>query len=307
MTIELKPPPKRAPKRLRTTEDLRSLQRLMLHTLVRPLTSEDRLQAQWTDGRPMAEVAAEFIKPNNRLSAFDRLELYNRMYWFRLIDCVYEDNPGLRALLGEERFSELVRAFITKYPSRSFSLRNLCSRLEQFLRQEPQWSAPHLALACELARFEWAQTVAFDGEARAVVTAEEIAQTPPGRLRLALQPYLTLLALEHAVDDYMIAVKKRESLRSEASHAADAAKPRTTRARKIDPPRRERIWLAVHRVNNLIYYKRLDAPAFRILETLRDGRTLSQAINGAVEQGVTPTQVRAWFSTWMELGWFSRR
>ena len=45
----------------------------------------------------MAEVAAEFIKPNDRLTSFERLEIYNRMYWFRLIDCVRDDCPGLRA------------------------------------------------------------------------------------------------------------------------------------------------------------------------------------------------------------------
>src|SRR5215469_604765 len=99
----LKPPP-RAPGRLRSTADLRALQRLMANALVRPLAPGDALQPTWIDGRPMAEVAAEFIKPNDRLTAFERLEIYNRMYWFRLMDSVLEDSPGLRALLGERRF-----------------------------------------------------------------------------------------------------------------------------------------------------------------------------------------------------------
>jgi hypothetical protein len=303
----LKPPPKHAPKRLRTTDDLRTLQRLMTHVLVRPLTANDGLQEQWIDGRSMAKVAAEFIKPNDRLTAFDRLQLYNRMYWFRLIDAVYEDNPGLNALLGEKKFSALVRGFLAKYPSRSFSLRNLCSRLEQFLREEPRWTAPHTRLAREIARFEWAQTVAFDGEARPVLTPAEVAATPPTRLKLGIQPYVTLLALDHAVDDYVIAVKKRDALRHAASNTSESARKATpSRPRKVAPPRRERICLAVHRVDNLLYYKRLEAPAFRILEALRTGRTLAQAVVAAGSD-VTPQEVQTWFATWMELGWFCRR
>ena len=40
----------------------------------------------------------------------------------------------------------------------------------------------------------------------------------PVRLRLSLQPYVSLLALHHAVDDYVLAVKQRDrALRAAAS------------------------------------------------------------------------------------------
>lgn len=302
----LRPAPKHAPRRLRTTEDLRTLQRLMTHALVRPLTDADGLQEKWIDGRRTAEIAAEFIKPNDRLSAFERLELYNRMYWFRLIDCVYDDNPGLLALLGEKKFSALVRAFLAKYPSRSFSLRDLCARLERFIREEPAWTAPQTALAAEVASFEWAQTVAFDGEQRPAISAAEIAGTSPGRLRLGLQPYMTVLALEHALDDYMVAVKQHAASRNAASNASDSTRTTKSRARSVTPPRREQVWLAVHRVDNLLYYKRLEKPAGLILAALRDGRTLAHAVT-AGGPTVTPAQIEAWFTNWMGLGWFCRR
>ena len=115
----------------------------------------------------MAEVAAEFMKPNDRLTSFERLEIYNRMYWFRLIGVVRADSPGLSGLLGERKFDRLVQAYLARHPSRSFTLRNLCSRLPAFVRAEPRWTAPHSALAFDIARFEWAQTVAFDGESSA--------------------------------------------------------------------------------------------------------------------------------------------
>jgi hypothetical protein len=257
------------------------------------------------DGRPMTDVARELIKPNDRLTSVERLAIYARCYWYRLIDCVYDDAPGLRALLGEKRFSALVRGYLAKYPSQSYTLRNLCSRLAPFIAEEPGWTAPHTALAHAVARFEWAQTVAFDGEARPVLTRDDLADSPPARLRLALQPYISLLALDWAVDDFVIAVKNRDALRADASHTPDQER-RHAKVKRAPRPRRQRVHVVVHRFENRIYYKRVEPAAFTMLEALHAGRPLASAIALAGSH-VKPEQVRGWFATWMELGWFCRR
>jgi hypothetical protein len=288
-----------------TATGLRAFQRLMQGALTRPLAPGDRMQRRWTDGRPMAEVVAEFIKPNDRLTAFDRLEIYNRMYWYRLIDCFYDDNPGLRAALGDARFNRLALAYLAKHPSRSFTLRNLGSQLAEFIRRSPRWTAPRTALALDIARFEWAQTVAFDAAVRPVLTAADLGRANPARLRLDLQPYVMLLALNHPVDLYVLAVKKRDSLRAETSNATTSARP-VGGSRSVARPRRARTWIAVHRVDNRVYYKRLEAPAYKILVALREGQPLARAV-AAGGRGVTAQQVQDWFALWTQLGWICRR
>src|SRR5208282_2456613 len=155
----VKQPPKHAPSRIASTAQLRAFQRMMASAIVRPLTADDGLQPKWIDGRPMDKVAAEFIKPNERLTSFERLQLYNRMYWFRLFDAIRDDCPGLVAALGEHAFMRLAQAYLARRPSRSFTLRNLCSRLERFILENPALTAPRTAIAAEIARFEWAQTI----------------------------------------------------------------------------------------------------------------------------------------------------
>jgi hypothetical protein len=305
--LGLKPPPRHAPRRLQSTADLRRFQRLMLHALVRPLGPDDGAPAQWFDGRTTAEVAAEFIKPNDRLTAVDRLEIYQRMYWYRLIDSVGDDSPGLRAVMGEVAFDRLVRAYLAKYPSRSFTLRNLCSRLPQFLAEERRWTAPRTALALTVARFEWAQTVAFDGEQRPALSAAEIARTPAHRLRVDLQPYLSLLQLDFPVDNYVIAVKKRDALRAEASNARERALPlKRHRSRRVPLPHRQRIHLAVYRLKMRLYYKRVVPAEYRILNALRAGQPIAEAV-AAGGGRVRPRDVQEWFATWMKLGWLCLR
>ena len=59
---------------------------------MRSLTPRWRMQPA---SRPVADT---FIKPNDRLTSFERLEIYNRQYWFRLIDCFY-DRFGLQGAM----------------------------------------------------------------------------------------------------------------------------------------------------------------------------------------------------------------
>ena len=293
---------------------LKRLQDVMATALFRPLTEGDRMQPQWIDNRGTSEVAESFIKPNDRLSSFERLEIYNRVYWFRVLDCLYDDYPGLRAVLGGPKFIKLITAYLAKYPSVSFTLRNLGSRLEQFIREEPKWAAPNEEVALDMVRFEWAQVVAFDDEAKPSITPNDVLDTKPEKLRLALQPYLSLLQLNFAVDEFLIAAEKNESavLRSEASNTLDAM-PRASRTpKRLRPPKRTRVYLAVHRFDNTLYYKRLEPEAFVILNALCSGATVAKACAvGLAASNRNRTdwsqQIKDWFNDWSSLGWFCRR
>ncbi len=262
-------------------------------------------------GLAIAAAAAEIAKPNDRLTAVERLEIYNRMYWFRVLDSLYEDCPGLRAVLGDARFLRLAEAYLQKYPSRSFTLRNLPSRLEQFIREEPKWTRPHTRLCLDLARFEWAQVEVYDGGSRPVFRVEDLAGTNPAKLRLALQPYLQLLLLDHPVDDFLLAIKKREALlRGDASNAPTGV--RRAQARKVPRPRRRKCAVAVHRHGGRIYFKRLEPEACKVLLALRAGRPLAAALAAGLPRTKNPradwaAKVQGWFANWMQLGWFCKR
>ena len=289
-----------------TPHRLRELQRLTAQAIFRPLGRGARMQRTWFDGRASSEVMARFIKPNDRLSSLERIEIYNRQYWFRVLDCLYDDYPGLRAILGERRFYDLRVAYLSKYPSASFTLRNLGSRLEQFLGEEPRWTSPHEQICREMARFEWAQLVAFDGPAKPALTPDDLAQSKPARLRLGLQPYLSLLELNWPLDDFIMAVKNRDAaMRSEASNAiSERDANRVKRRPKL--PRRQHVFVAVHRYENDLYYKRLDGVQFRLLSALGGGATLERAFSGEDDPS-SGAHIGEWFKVWAELGWFCKR
>ena len=104
---------------------LLNLQRRMARAVMTPLTRSERMRAVAPDGRSMRAVAIQIIKPNDRLTSFERLEIYNRQYWFRVLSGFAEDFPGLRAVLGGRRFDAMAKAYLMDCPSQSFTLRNL--------------------------------------------------------------------------------------------------------------------------------------------------------------------------------------
>jgi hypothetical protein len=295
-----KNPPK--PER-QTRREFHELQRLMARAVMRPLAQGDGMQKKWSDGRPTKKIAESFIKPNDRLTSFERLEIYNRQYWFRIRGCFYEDYPGLRAVLGDKKFERMTDAYLSKYPSQSYTLRNLGSRLIKFLGAEPRWTAPKGKLAIDLARLEWAHIEAFDNEAKPALKAEDLAGLDAARIRLQLQPHLTLLKLENEVDNFLIKLKKNSGLRSEASNAMEQTKPQ--KKTRVTHRLKARVnFLAVHRYQEGIYYKQLERGQFLLLSALRDGATLERACAKVAALKMPGETIGKWFANWSALGWF---
>jgi hypothetical protein len=294
-------PPRPEPQ---TAAQLRDLQRTMAGAVMRPLSDEGGMRGTWMDGRSAEKAVACFIKPNDRLTSFERLEIYNRQYWFRLMDCLGEDYPGVRAVIGDSQFHNLAIAYLAQNPSTSFTLRNLGRQLPAFIRAQPRWTAPHQALALDMARLEWAHIEAFDSEAKTPITAGELAGRDPAEIRLPLQPYLTLLHLDWPLDNYLIKLRENSRLRGEASNAIEQSQ-RRPRARRVPIPKPDPTYLAVHRHRNLVYYKRLDRVQFQVLTALQKGKSLNNALRTLpADAGDLP--IREWFENWSTLAWFCK-
>ena len=123
---------------------LLDLQARMAAAIFAPLTGSDRIDPG---------VDADYIKPNRRMNSAERLEIYSRSYWFRILDSLYEDFPGLCAVTGERAFRQLSLAYLVECPSRSFTLRDLGSRLPEWLERNPRYAGKPQALAIDMARF----------------------------------------------------------------------------------------------------------------------------------------------------------
>jgi hypothetical protein len=289
--------------------NLLELQRRMSEDVRRPLTEDFEMQQELEDGRSMSELAASYVKPNDRLTSFERLEIYNRQYWFRVIGAVSEDFPALAAVLGTKRFDAMVLAYLKENPSTSFTLRNLGGRLPLWLQEHPEVSPRRHVLLLDIARLEWAYVESFDRAAVAPLTQEDFAGLD-GDSKLWLQPHLQLLDLQYPVDELVLAVHK-ETPESDIMSNAVMERKQTSRLR-LPGLRRARTYLAVHRFDNSVYYRRVEREAYLLLSALQRHQTLEAAIDTAFTGSKLTSEEQAakiqqCFAHAAELGWFCQQ
>jgi hypothetical protein len=155
-------------------------------------------------------------------------------------------------------------------------------------------------------RLEWAHIEAFDGEARKPLGPEDLLELGP-ELRLGLQPHLALLELKYPVDDLRIAVNEKLEVHDSASNAvAERDQHRSIRRyRRLKP---QPIHLAVYRAEDFVWYRRLEADEFRLLEALRQGLPIGEALEKAMQDCAIGEErlgaaVEEWFAGWARMGW----
>lgn len=264
------------------------LQRWMQAVIVHPGTLEEA-SAQARDELP-AGGADDVILPSAHLSPLERLGIYHGMYPLRMEEALASDYPGLKHFLGDEAFFRLACDYVQAHPSRSFTLNPLGRNLPAYLAGAS--GLPRRGFCVELARLELAIAEDFDAPETPALDETAIADVPPDawkRARLVPIAALRLLALRYPAGAYL------DSLREE-THAHPAL-------------RRQDEWVVVYRREYAVYRHALSRPAHDLLAALLAGRTVGEAVGGALKRRgrgrPQADEMFRWFRRWTAAGLFS--
>jgi hypothetical protein len=188
--------------------------------------------------------------------------------------------------LGQEQFDELMRLYVSRHPSRSYTLNRLGDRFPDFVRDEVE-GLERAAFVYDLARFELAQTQVFDEEETPPLTSERIDSVPSDKWETArLKP---------------IAALRLVSLRYPAHVYLDSMREETARP----PVRRKQSFLVIFRRDFGVGWLELTPSAYRLLEALVGGATLGEAIGaGKLTSPAAQQRLYSWFQEWMAAGLF---
>jgi hypothetical protein len=99
---------------------------------------------------------AKNIKSSQQLTSAQQIQIYQNSYHERMIAALSQDFPILRAILGENAFSSLVRDYMSHYPSEDFNLRHVGKNLSDFIISKDHSLRPY----SELAKLEYAMCMA---------------------------------------------------------------------------------------------------------------------------------------------------
>lgn len=243
-------------------------------------------------GLARADVEA-MIAGDDRLDAVGRLDVYNNMYYFRLLEVAEADFPKLRAVVGEAAFGHVVAAYLQAVPSRQPSVRAVFAGLPGFLGRPPRelrtqrWWRPWLA---DVAALEWARADVFDAADADVLRRDELAALPPeafAGLRVQLIPAARLLPLAWPVEPLWRAIEAEE-----------------TRASRRAPKARARHTTLVWRKDLRVFHRPLDADEAEALRALAAGTTFGLMCERAARRRRSPEEAArvawGWLATFID-------
>ncbi len=241
---------------------------------------------------PGGEDADALLEPSARLTAAERLGIYQHSYYARILACMDEQFPALRHALGAELFRDFAAEYLAARPPESYTLYDLGRRFPAYLEEtRPEGDEPWGDFMIDLARFERAIFVLYDApgnEGRPFADAT----VPDERLRL--QPAFALEDHRFPVADYFHRVRRGEDP-------------------PLPPARRSAV--ALVRVDYLTHTYPLSVPHHMFLAAMSAGASVADALAVvATETGRPLAEVEAGWrqpggarSRWLDQGFFVAR
>jgi hypothetical protein len=282
--------------------DLEQIQRWMQSVIMHPggvVAGIDSAEARRHIDVAPADVEA-VIAPSLAQSSVDRLAIYARAYYARLVECLQAEFPVMIAALGAELFDEFAIAYLQKYPSRSYTLdhlgRDFAAYLAETRRASGGESDSWLDFLADLARLEWHIAEVFDGlgvEHQPLLEVDQLLSIPPERwpaARLIAAPCLRLMRFDFPIDEYYRALRDGQ---------------------ETEPPEPGEMFLAITRRDYVVRHYRLTPPQHAILAGLAAGEPVGAAVmRGAelvsdAEFDSFAGDLRAWFARWAAAGFFT--
>ncbi len=239
-----------------------------------------------------ADDAARILTEGPHLSALERLEVYRRGYHARLIECLADDYPALRAALGDDAFDGVCRAYVDRHPSMGPNLNSFGRAMAEFCERE-MLALAHPAFAADLARLEWAIVEVIHARSADPLLPEGLLSVPVERwadARLVPTPAFRLLQFRYPINAYF------QSFR-------DGATP--------DVPALADSMALVYRSGPTVWRMSLTVPMFELLSAIAAGGTLGESVERAaavftdVAEDVAAARMMVWFRDWVASGLFA--
>src|SRR5260370_20294575 len=109
-----------------------------LQTLLYQLITTPEEAKRIGNERDLAHGGLEvLVRGDQRLSAIERVNIYAKAYFYRLLDCLYEEFPATFAVVGSDNFAALVRDYLLACPPTEPSLFYAGRYLDSFLPNHP--------------------------------------------------------------------------------------------------------------------------------------------------------------------------
>jgi hypothetical protein len=247
--------------------NLRELQAFLYQSITDPDGTKESIGEE----RGLAPGALEaFVYGDERLSAFERVDIYANAYFYRLLECLAEDFPATLSVLGEDNFAALVRGYLLEHRPTEPSIVYAGLYLADFLNGHP--FAERWPFVAELARLERAVLDVFHAADAPALGVEALCAIPSEEwpaVKLRAHPAVEIVHSEWRIADLLNTVEH---------------------GREWTDPEHEEASVLVWRQNALVHYRSLEPVERDALVLVSKGASFA-AVCEAVAAGAESNHV----------------
>lgn len=269
---------------LQPPPNLHQLQRWFGSIITNRIDSANRINPHTPSGGSIYEEAAEYIAPSHSLKSWQRMEIYNQQYWWRLLRILQETLPLTTRLFGYRDFNQTIAMpYLERYLPDDWSLNTLGERLPEWLSQYYHDEDKELifnAVAVDLAFNRGFFAHHYSPLKMDEVDIDFLLEKP-----LALQPSITLFALPYDLFSFRAEIIEQEN----GDYYLDHPFPLLER----NPS-----FFAVFRDHFCdMKWDHLDPDEFFILSQFEKGKSLEEACEPLSEETIQ-NKLTDWFKVW---------
>ncbi|HRD55787.1 MAG TPA: putative DNA-binding domain-containing protein [Parachlamydiaceae bacterium] len=191
--------------------ELKKIQKWFASIITRPLDEKNEIMPISPSGKPIVQEAKQFIIKSPSLKPFERIQIYNQQYWWRLLAILHDNFPLTVRLFGYYEFNQQIGfPYLTAYPPCHWSLnllgKNLSKWMEESYKEEDKVLVSNAVLA------DYAYIDCFFAEQKKTADFASLVQNGEElcSLQLKLQPHVRLFEFPFDLFTFRTAMLKED-------------------------------------------------------------------------------------------------
>ncbi len=285
---------------LQIPEELMYTQEWFAGVITQRLGDKDRINPISPDGGLIAEEAARYIVPNEKMRPHQRIQIYNQQYWWRLLNTMHTNFPFVTRLFGYQAFNEEISIpFLLDHPPSTWMLSYIGEQLPAWIKEK--YKKSDSPLIQNAAMLDWAFTASYIAPQSPLLDLSTLQQGgDPARFlsaTLYLQPHIQLFKW-----DYNLIAFREKFMEKDVDYWTKQSFPKLSKLKGC--------FLLYRTIGNGISYKEISSAEYDLLSLFKQGTTLEDAFGQVEKDEVLYNEVaanlQAWIQSWTQMGILSQ-
>lgn len=281
-------------------EELLYTQEWFADVITQRLGDKDRINTMSPHGMLIAEEAAQYIVPNEKMRPHQRIQIYNQQYWWRLLNTMHTNFPLVTRLFGFHAFNEEIAIpYLLDFPPSSWMLSVIGQNLPNWIQEN--YKKSDLPLIHNAAKLDWAFTASSTAPQCPPLDLSALKEGADPTIFLTtslfLQPHVHLFKW-----DYNLFSFREQFMEKDVDYWTEHRFPKLPKVKGVSYS-----YILYRNINNTLSFKEMSQAEYFFIELFKNGETIEKACETIEGQEATlyesvAANLQQWLQEWTQMG-----